>query len=113
MKIRHVIGERPAGIPEDWIICNAPRPIRGTVTAAGAFITGLFYAGIAPDDPNRDWLIMYNTTQDAYQIIYHTEEEVIDIAFEYWSVRYPDAEIDKVGWRKELRARGIDLLNGA
>ncbi|MHC4413520.1 MAG: hypothetical protein ACYSW6_11235 [Planctomycetota bacterium] len=111
MKIRYVISSRP-DIPEDWIICNAPRPIHGTKTWTGPFITGVLYAGIAPDEPRADEMIAYNSIQDAVQVLYISEEKAIEIAAVYYQNNYPETFDEVKEMRSFLLSRGLEILNG-
>jgi len=112
MRIRHVCSERP-DVPEDWVICNAPRPIVGTKTWTGPFIEGVFYAAIDPVDEQKDWMIMRNSSQSAVQIFYHTESALVSLAIIYYKKNYPDTvnEIDEVEMRDWLVSRGLEILN--
>lgn len=74
MKEIHVIGERPA-IPEDWIICNAPRPLTGDETWEGEFQHGIFYAALNPHDFFFKISLARNQTLDAWMVLYYSEAE--------------------------------------
>ena len=112
MRIRHVKGVRP-DVPEDWIICNAPRPINGTKRWTGPFIEGVFYAAIDPNDEQKDWMITSNTSNDAAQLIFYTEDELVSVGLTYYHLNYPNEIINPVKWRKYLIDRGLAVLNGA
>ena len=113
MKIRHVCAEHPTDIPQDWVICNAPRPIVGTKIWTGPFITGVLYAAFAMDDEQSDWMIMRNSIQDAVMVFYHTESALVSLAMAYYRKNYPDTidEIDKVEQRKWLIGQALNILN--
>jgi len=110
MKIRHVCADRP-DVPEDWIICNAPRPIIGTKTWTGPFITGVLYAAFAKDDEQADWMIMRNSTQGAVQVFYHTESTLVSLAMLYYKKNYPDTFNEVEGMHDWLLSRGLEILN--
>lgn len=40
----------PAGVGDNWLIANAPRPLAGAVTWTGDFRHGSFYAATSVDD---------------------------------------------------------------
>ena len=46
--------ERPADIPESWVIYNAPRPLLGHAHWQGPFRHGVFYAAVAPEGDSVD-----------------------------------------------------------
>ena len=46
--------ERPADIPADWTIYNAPRPLFGHVRWQGDFRHGVFFAAVAPEGDPAD-----------------------------------------------------------
>jgi hypothetical protein len=107
MKTRHFLGTRPP-VPEDWIICNAPRPLQGTRLWTGDFITGVLYAGIDPKDEFAAGHIEFNTRQDAKIIQYYTKDELVQVALEHLK----EYEIDPVELREWLVNRALDILNG-
>ena len=112
MRIRHVCAERP-DVPEDWVICNAPRPIVGTKIWTGPFITGVFYSAFSMNDEQYGWMDMHNSSQDAVQVFYHAESTLISLATAYYKYNYPDTfdEIDEVEMRDWLVSRGLEILN--
>lgn len=111
MKVRHVLGIRP-DIPGDWIVCNAPRPLVGTKVWRGPFVTGVFYAAIAPDDEQKDWMIVRNSSDDAAQLIYHDEAELVAIGWAYYEQKYPDNDLHPDDDKQFLVSTGLDILNG-
>lgn len=104
----HIKGIRPsavpsgqsagAAIPADWIIFNAPRPLYAShilkdTGAAwnGEFVHGVFYTAVNPAD---EWTIKRNGDLDAWELIYHTAEEIVAWGKEYLSKLYPGRDID-------------------
>ena len=76
--------DRPA-FPENWIICNAPRPIMGHHEWQGEFIHGVFYAVIAPDMEHAEDMMETNRKLDAWQLVYTD----IESARQFLRDRYP------------------------
>jgi hypothetical protein len=65
IRIRRVITERLSEAffryaAKGWFICNAPRPIYGTETWQGNFVSGVFYAAIDPTDTQAAWMLQRN-----------------------------------------------------
>jgi hypothetical protein len=73
--VRNLLIERPADVPADAIIFNAPRPLYGTTTWQGDFCSGIFYAAVNADDPYRMEWIKENQKLDARVLAYVPESE--------------------------------------
>lgn len=95
MQKRRVIAERPqvvqhscTGEPyslgEDWPIYNAPRPLYGTATWVGDFVSGIFYAAIDPQDGFGHDMEDQNLALDARQLEYLTEDEAVAMARQHY-----------------------------
>lgn len=86
---RAAIIERPANIPTDALVFNAPRPLFGTLTSDGAqtwqsgFLSGVHYAAVTPDDSYRQEWLRHNKENDAVLVWYVTEAEAKAIAKQY------------------------------
>ncbi|MEM8519050.1 hypothetical protein [Janthinobacterium sp. CAN_S7] len=52
-------------VPAGAIVMNAPRPLLGSLTMEGDFVSGRFYAAILPDDPMATKFIEENRKLDA------------------------------------------------
>ena len=44
LTVNRAMWDAPSGIPDGWLIVNAPRPLLGEVTWTGEFRHGVFYA---------------------------------------------------------------------
>jgi len=75
MKKIHIIDSRPAIIPRDWKIINAPRPLWGNQTWRGEFRHGIFYAGLDPNDTNHEIDIKNADNLDAWELVYWTPDK--------------------------------------
>jgi hypothetical protein len=95
---RQILGDRPADIPENWIVFNAPRPLFGTlITAAGGpqagctwigdFVTGRLYAAVDPEDEDAQRWIDENRSLAAVILVYVSQEE-LDQRVDEWAVGY-------------------------
>jgi hypothetical protein len=73
----YVSDELVSTYPADqgWRIFNAPRPLTGTQTWVGDFLSGVFYAAVALDDPNRDYCLQANFNLDAVELVPISKEE--------------------------------------
>ena len=76
---------RPAHIPADWIVFNAPRPLDGSelgsnrwATWEGEFHHGIHYAAVNPRDSFAIQRIRDNVALDAWVVRYVTDEEIAD-----------------------------------
>jgi hypothetical protein len=76
---------RPADIPENWIILNAPRPLYGHKQWDGPFLHGIFYAAIDPDDDAGNWMLKNSISLDAWVVAYVTFSQKIEMI----KKRYP------------------------
>ena len=107
---RHIVGTRgasiPDAVPENWIVCNAPRPLYGDYNWEGPFITGVFYAGIDPEGDEAAFCLHRNAELDARRLIFHTRQELIDYAVEWYRVNYPEA-YEKIELDDKDHVRGL------
>ena len=70
--------ERPSFVPAGWIVFNAPRPLCGTLVAAGGVgrwedykgPTGWHFASIDPDDPLAPTWVELNRRDKAVIVQY-------------------------------------------
>lgn len=95
MKTVKVIGNRPAHVPQDWPIHNAPRPLYGQKLWQGDFFHGIFYAAIDPADEYSPGFVKENDRNDAYELVYLAREQAIQQAFEYYQKNFPKI-VDKI-----------------
>lgn len=67
-------------LPNDWIVMNAPRPLLGSKTAEGDFVTGRFYAAIDPKDSMAKKYIEENIKLDARLLVVVSRDTQMDVA---------------------------------
>jgi hypothetical protein len=76
---------RPADVPDDWVIFNAPRPMYGSMTWQGDWCRGIYYAAVDPAEPealaecrrkNGEW--------DGRELVFVTEDEAISRMRAHW-----------------------------
>ena len=77
MPVRTTVSPRPAHVPAAWPIFNAPRPLCGTVTWTGEFLTGIFYAAVDPADPAAAAFIAHNRRDAAVVVEYVAAADLI------------------------------------
>jgi hypothetical protein len=87
MKIRKIIAERPANIPNTWTIMNAPRPLWGTRAWQGDFISGIFYVALDPASVSYQDHYDYNQSQDATILEYVSQQDVVDEMIAYYKAQ--------------------------
>lgn len=98
---RNLLATRPAHIPADSIIFNAPRPIYGSECWQGDFCSGIFYAAVHVDNPDRAFCIKQNKSLDARVLAYVTESEARQMVADYYASRrykVTQAQMDEY-WR--------------
>lgn len=91
---RKVIGQRPADLPESWLIFNAPRPLWGHRSWEGDFFHGRFYAAIDPQGEDAAEMIRDNNESDAWTIEYVSEEQAVAESLAYYETFSLNLEID-------------------
>lgn len=89
MKTLIRIGTRPADIPQDWPIHNAPRPLYGTKTWEGDFIHGRFYAAIDPIEEFGEGWAKRNEDLDAYELVFISWEQAVNEAYQWYCDNLP------------------------
>lgn len=82
LTVLRVIGTRPADVPADWLIFNAPRPLYGK-EYTGDFKHGIFYAAIDPADDHAAQFIYENQRNDGW-LIQYIDQGVVDA----WATKY-------------------------
>jgi len=100
-------------IPENWIICNAPRPLYGAEEWTGEFIKGIFYVAVDPDSEDAPFQLHRNAELNATELVFVTQEQCIEVAMAYYREYYPDTEIKQYNplIRRHLVVRGLELMN--
>lgn len=83
------IGPRPADIPQEWPIHNAPRPLYGQKTWQGDFVHGIFYAAIDPADEYSAGFVRENERNDAYELVFMSKEQATNEALDYYRLNFP------------------------
>ncbi len=76
MTIQRIFDKRPADIPQNWLIFNAPRPLCGARCWTGEFRHGIYYAAVDPADYAAAVFVRQNDNLDGYLTEYPTEAEV-------------------------------------
>jgi len=105
----------PADVPADALIFNAPRPIAGTTTWKGDWLSGTFYAAVNADDPWREDWIKANRSDHA-MLVYFVDEETAKAAVREASGRYTDKytpEMFEKHWRESYRSsfgKGAEVI---
>ena len=84
-----IIGVKPANVPEDWLIFNAPRPLLGDIEWQGDFRHGLFYVAIDPKGYIPESWIKRNCDLDGWLVEYISEDEAIQKTKDYYHKAYP------------------------
>jgi hypothetical protein len=77
--VQRLIEDRPADIPEGWLIFNAPRPLWGQRQWTGEFRHGIFYAAVDPAEPDTkqlSWMLQQNADLDGWLLEYVTMDQV-------------------------------------
>lgn len=82
-KQRNLLATRPAHVPTDSIIFNAPRPLYGDEWQ-GDFCSGVFYAAVHTHDPYRATWIKENKSLDARVLAYVSEETARQMVRDYY-----------------------------
>ena len=115
---RHVLADRaeivPDDVPEDWIICNAPRPLYGDREFNGPFLSGVLYVAVDPTGDQAAFCLHRNAELCGVELVFHTEDDLIETALEWYRVNYAEAQIDVTDkdHRGMLVRRALDTLNG-
>lgn len=73
MRARIILDSRPEGVPEGWAIFNAARPLSGTKTWQGEFVSGIYYAAINPADRNARNMLKFNVQSGSDVLVYPGE----------------------------------------
>lgn len=76
---------RPADIPADWQIWNAPRPLAGHRWWIGDFCRGVHYAAIDPSQPDAARLTRDNRGLAAFPCRWVTMSEIREWARAYYA----------------------------
>lgn len=71
-----ILDSRPADVPADWLIFNAPRPLYGHKCWEGEFRSGRHYAAIDPADSWGKNYIEETIRLDGYLVEYITEADI-------------------------------------
>ncbi len=87
MKQVIVLGERPADVPANWTIYNAPRPIYGHREWQGDFACGIFYAAIDPNGEGAEWMHSENRLNKACVVKYVSKADVMTWVYAYGEKR--------------------------
>lgn len=75
-----MVSAMPVTFPDNWIVMNAPRPLLGSRTMEGEFLTGRFYAGIDPEDAMAGQFIKANEKLDARIVVAVSRETQMALA---------------------------------
>jgi hypothetical protein len=105
---------RPADVPSNFPIFNAPRPLIGSKQWSGAFRHGVLYAAVDITLPGAERCIRDNVSLDGWLCEYITKEDV-----EKWgrekavnlNIRYEDHPYEtwEESWLSQIRTEKRDL----
>lgn len=106
---------RPVGMPEEWRIFNAPRPLWGTETWSGEFCKGVLYAAIQPGAEREEWMEEENRRLDAKELVFVDRAAALAAQQKIILDRYGEAEareyVDDSGNADWLVEQYLDALN--
>lgn len=69
---------RPEGLPLDWVVFNAPRPLPGDIAWKGDFNHGIHYSALDPRFSETERKIMEDIDDhDGWRVILTTEQEFL------------------------------------
>jgi hypothetical protein len=71
--------DRPANVPREWPVYNAPRPLPGTATWESDWRRGRHFAAIDPVDERKDEMLRDIEALDGWQVV-----EVVPADFMAW-----------------------------
>lgn len=96
-----LVSELPApfaGLPANWIVLNAPRPLLGEMRVEnGEFVHGRFYVALDPAESMTPLFLEENRRLDAYALVIVPEEDVREeMAFALISDRVGDDHADRI-----------------
>ena len=115
-KRRAFIGNKPADVPENATIYNAPRPLVGQTMWTGDFYAGVFYASVDPAHHLAEKWDARNVELDATVLVYFDENQAIDMVTNWYREKY-DGEWDRVAdilsnmSVKNFVDRFLDMMN--
>ena len=92
--VEALVVERERPVPAGWIVMNAPRPLLGSVTMQGDFVTGRFYAAIDPDDSMAKSFICENVKLDARIVVVVDRDTQMELALHGNKYRDQYMELD-------------------
>lgn len=118
--------ERPADVPFNWIIMNAPRPLDGHKTNLPDNPEGLFTVAIDPAESDAPRMIKENRTLNACTVVYLTPDLLLQIGLAHYAAKaYTKEQIDRIARcaakapdlsspaNSVISTHGWDVLNGA
>jgi hypothetical protein len=76
LTIMRLLEPRPANVPADALIFNAPRPLCGHTHWQGEFRHGIFYVAIFPADQYAEGLIRETVGLDGWLCAYIADETI-------------------------------------
>lgn len=107
----------PMSVPAGAIVMNAPRPLLGSETIEGEFVSGRFYAVILPDDSMAARYVEENRKLDARVLVAVSRETRMELAMhssgrrdEYMAAA-PDPEV-RFEWLAGAMAKFQDMPYG-
>jgi hypothetical protein len=89
-----MVDSMPVDGPAGWVVMNAPRPLLGSQTMTGDFVTGRFYAVIAPDDLMAEKYIEENWKLDARMLIEVPREVQMEMVMGEYRDEYMEMNVD-------------------
>lgn len=106
---RFSIFKLPVDVPAGGVVMNAPRPLLGTSTAEGEFLTGRFYAGIDPSDSYAANWIKENKKLAAVVAEYATMDEQILMALN--ATEYKSRYLEMLADGKDISGVTKSMVN--
>jgi hypothetical protein len=107
----------PVDVPPGAIVMNAPRPLLGSTTLEGEFVSGRFYAVILPEDSMAARFVEENRKLDARVLVAVSRETRMELAMhasgrrdEYMAAA-PDPEV-RFEWLAGTMAKFQDMPYG-
>ncbi len=80
--VEGVSEDRPADVPQDWMIRNASRPLPGHKEWVGDFRHGIFFSAVDPEADDAERLTERCKSLDGWLCVWRTRQDVEDYVHE-------------------------------